>query len=729
MKGRMLKLCCTLLLIFTAVHAEVLIPADDSRIQYFGRWDMTQSTAPSHSWPGVYIYAEFEGTSIGGRFNDNFNYYNVIIDGEIEAIFHGTNSGITDYTLASGLEDTNHTILLLKRSETGWSSHSFHGFTLEDGKTLLEPSDRPVRKIEFIGDSFTSASGNEAPTQDPPEDMAFYTNIYEGFGPIIARNYEAQFHMTSISGYGMVLDYTGNYAGNLPDKFNRTNVQTANPVWDFEQWIPNLVVIGLGLNDYSGFGGYEGSLAESETELYKTQYHEFIGTIRDHYAGIRIVAVATHVEWMRETIAEIVSEENEAGNLDVSYAQYSYYEGGYVNSGHPNVATHHGIAEELIAVIDSINAWEPYNDGISPVIIDCPETHFISYEDTFDIEVDTDSYATLKYDFEDLSFEDMAFTFTETGYRNHILSFVGETATDYTLYVKAADISGNVTPEATIISFSIDISKAILHWYDPYFELTGWETGLARFGQESDGQTVTAIQDVNVAYFRKEIVIEDPEALTAFGILTKGSDGAVLYLNGGELGRINMDESEEIIYESSATETAVLNQMLVFSDPEALSLVRDSVNVLAVEMHRTAEGSQGIAFDGQMINQSYQIIFGLGSEWSFYDAGIMPPDTIVDVTTEIQLSNAYPTRFVLEQNFPNPFNASTVLRYSLPSQDEVHVVVFNTLGRQVGSFDLGKKQPGYHEFRWTPEFIASGIYFIQLSAGSHTSIQKCIQLK
>jgi hypothetical protein len=232
------------------------IPADHPYIQYFGRWDFTDPLAPSHSWPGVYIYAEFEATGIGVKLSDNYTYYNVFIDDDPVIVFKGNVAGIASYTLASGLTDGNHTILFTKRCETTWTDFSFHGFILDDGKNLLPPPDKPERKIEFIGNSFTSASGNEYTEEGrPPEGDAQYTNIYEGFGPITARNYDAQYQMTSISGWGLVLDWTGDYSKNIPNVFDQTHLYTALPVWDFQTFQPNLVVIGLGLNDYSGFGG------------------------------------------------------------------------------------------------------------------------------------------------------------------------------------------------------------------------------------------------------------------------------------------------------------------------------------------------------------------------------------------------------------------------------------------------------------------------------------------
>lgn len=51
------------------------IPADHPHIQYFGRWDRSDSLHPKHSWPGVSIFAEFSGKSIGVRMADDGHYY------------------------------------------------------------------------------------------------------------------------------------------------------------------------------------------------------------------------------------------------------------------------------------------------------------------------------------------------------------------------------------------------------------------------------------------------------------------------------------------------------------------------------------------------------------------------------------------------------------------------------------------------------------------------------
>jgi hypothetical protein len=236
------------------ICAANIIPANNPCIQYFGRWDFSNPLSPTHSWPGVYIYAEFQGTSIGVVTDDNFSYYNVFIDDSLYLIFHGTISGVSSYVLASGLTNTNHKILFTLRSELNWTKFAFNGFILDDGKNLLPPPLKPQRKIEFIGDSYTVASGNEWTAESAaPNDSN--TNIYKGFGPIIARNYNAQYQISARGGIGLVLDYLKYYSINMPDFFDRTLVYTSLTKWNYLNYVPNLVVICLGLNDYNGWGG------------------------------------------------------------------------------------------------------------------------------------------------------------------------------------------------------------------------------------------------------------------------------------------------------------------------------------------------------------------------------------------------------------------------------------------------------------------------------------------
>jgi hypothetical protein len=727
-------LCCVIfipvLLFMASAGAATEIPADHPYIQYFGRWDFTDPKAPSHSWPGVYIYAEFDGTSIGVTLNDNFCYYNVIIDGAAPVVFHPANAGIQNYMLATGLSAGKHTILFHKRNETTWAKFSFHGFILDDGKSLQPPPARPERKMEFIGDSFTSASGNEYDKPDKPENDAPLTNIYAGFGPITARYFGAQYMMTSRSGYGMVMDWQGALSGNVPDIYSQTHTFTATPPWDFRSWIPNLVVIGLGLNDYSGFGGWKGPISETNKNLYKTRYHQFMATIRDNYPGVKILAVAPHVEWLQSTILEVVSEEHVVGNNDVFYAKYSYYEGGYVYEGHPNVATHRKIADELIAAIEKIDAWEPYDDKKPPQITKAPASPFASYSKDVTLSFETDTYATMKYSSADKPWDQMELAFSQTGQRNHSVTIPCTHGKTYAFYFRAADIKGNMMTASHTITFTVDTSKVQLNWIDPGYDDSTWKSAAAPLGYMGSGIKTTTSSVITV-YFRRAFQIADASAVLGMGIFVKGHDGAVVYLNGHQLERINVSATEEITSASIATVSMNMNKMVVINSANGLNYLKTGENIVAVEMHTADLNMLGLLFDGQLIDNRNAIYFKLGAEWKYSDTGITPEAQIKNKVTSVtrETAETLPTTSQLWQNFPNPFNPATAIRFSLAEPADVSLVVYSLRGEEVDRLVDGRMAAGYHRVTWDGRQLANGVYFYELRAGAYREMHKAVLVK
>ncbi len=733
MKTPALLLCLlALCLAATLLHAASEIPANDPNIQYFGRWDFSDPLAPAHSWPGVSLYAEFAGTSIGVRMKDNFCYYTIIIDGVDSLVLHPTSSELTTYPVAAGLIPGRHTIRIEKRNETTWAKFTFNGFILDDGKGLLAPPARPLRRIEFVGDSYTSASGNLYTRSDKPAEDAPITNINEGFGPITARHFGAEYMMTSRSGYGMVMDWQGSRSGSLPAIFGQTHTFTATPSWDFSQWAPNLVVIGLGLNDYSGFGGWNGAISETNRALYKSEYHKFIATLRDLYPGVKILAVGPHVEWLQQVIAEIVSEENAAGNADVYYTFYPYYDGGYVYDGHPSVATHHQIADRLIAAINSFDAWSPYDDTRPPVFTRFPDSPQTSYSREITLAFETDTYATVRYSSQDLSWDQMENTCTTTGQRQHAVTLTGEHGHSYLWYFRAADLRGNQMPASFAITFNIDTSKVLLNWQDPGYDDTGWKTGAAPIGYGTSSDLKTPCGTVQTVYFRKSFTIVDPAALTGLGLLVKGRDGAVVYLNGHEIERINLPADEEISAATPASTALATNlsKMVVINAANGLPFLRAGENLIAVEMH-AFDYTRGIAFDAQLIDNKNTILFKQGSEWKFADSGEAPEIQLrdkllgVDGATDQEL----PERLRLVQNYPNPFNSSTTIGFELPVAAEISLKIYTVTGAEVATLAEGALPAGRHEIRWLADESANGLYFIRLKSPGHQALCKALLLK
>lgn len=356
----LLALCLLFLGKHVPLFAAQFIPAHHPYIRYTGRWDRSDSLRAQHSWPGVTLALNFTGTSLGVRMGDDANYYNLYLDGKPHGIFHGTQARDADYMLAENLPEGKHTLLLTKRNCAQNKIAAFSGFFLDDAAQVLPPAAHAAQyKIEFIGDSFTVAEGNEADAQRMPWLKTFpVTNIDQGFATILARKLNAEYHLTARSGIGMVTDWSGDRTLNLPDRFGRALMDAPEPQWNFEKWQPDLVVIGLGLNDYSGLKDKAGNVSTENSQLYRTKYHAFLATLRRVYPNAKFLAVAAHVPWMREQVRHIVEAEVAQGRRDIHYAQYDYFPGGYVANGHPSAATHEKIAEQLLAAVQRARLWD-----------------------------------------------------------------------------------------------------------------------------------------------------------------------------------------------------------------------------------------------------------------------------------------------------------------------------------------------------------------------------------
>jgi hypothetical protein len=90
-----------------------------------------------------------------------------------------------------------------------------------------------------------------------------------------------------------------------------------------------------------------------------------------------------------------------------------------------------------------------------------------------------------------------------------------------------------------------------------------------------------------------------------------------------------------------------------------------------------------------------------------------------------QTVNAY----MLSQNFPNPFNPSTTIRYGLPARTHVHLSVYNPLGQQVATLVQEDQDAGEHEVRFTAATLSSGVYFYRIQAGDFVQTRRLLLLK
>jgi hypothetical protein len=115
-------------------------------------------------------------------------------------------------------------------------------------------------------------------------------------------------------------------------------------------------------------------------------------------------------------------------------------------------------------------------------------------------------------------------------------------------------------------------------------------------------------------------------------------------------------------------------------------------------------------------------------------AGNTSPFSTPFVTDIEEWNNAQiPMGYWLSQNFPNPFNPVTTIKYSVRTYNHtpqhVNLSIYNLLGQKVATLVDERQQAGYHQVEWDASGFANGIYYYQLRAGSYVKTEKMILLK
>ena len=97
-------------------------------------------------------------------------------------------------------------------------------------------------------------------------------------------------------------------------------------------------------------------------------------------------------------------------------------------------------------------------------------------------------------------------------------------------------------------------------------------------------------------------------------------------------------------------------------------------------------------------------------------------------------SGILPSEFKMLPNYPNPFNPETSIKFELPEDTHVSLVVMDLLGRNIKTLVDGKINGGYHQVKWDGMMAAgasapSGVYLIQFSAKNYKKTYKSLLIK
>jgi hypothetical protein len=325
------------------------VPADNTNIALIGRFDLTDKISPVFMYSGSQIRTVFNGKSVEVILKDDSlrNIFNVLVDDSLFVLTANKPDGV--YLLAKNLENRKHTLEIYRRTEWHGGNTTFKGFNLDKGKRLFKPKVKE-RMIEFIGDSYTCGYGNEGKSRE--EHFRYDTeNNYLTYGALTARALDAEYLAVCRSGIGIWQGYGGDTSFTMPKLYDNV-VINSNKSWDFNNYMPQAVVIDLGGNDLS---------APLDSAAFVNTYIGFLKRIRNNYGTARVVCIAgpdnPGAEWekWRSLIHSVVDQYGKSDPM-LSYFEFSAFEPNG-SDWHPNVEEHKRMAGELVPFLRDLMNW------------------------------------------------------------------------------------------------------------------------------------------------------------------------------------------------------------------------------------------------------------------------------------------------------------------------------------------------------------------------------------
>jgi hypothetical protein len=162
---------------------------------------------------------------------------------------------------------------------------------------------------------------------------------------------------------------------------------------------------------------------------------------------------------------------------------------------------------------------------------------------------------------------------------------------------------------------------------------------------------------------------------------------------------------------------AAVENTVIMNDRTRISIydLTDPLNPALVGYYSTAEYITDMEIQGQ-----YLFTTSI-SEFRVYQCDAL--------TNVIAPSDPIPTEFNLLPPYPNPFNSTLVIPFTIPFESEATITIHNILGQKVRQFDFPPLPPGAHQVMWDAGDLASGVYIVQMSANGVTYRQKSVLLK
>jgi lysophospholipase L1-like esterase len=336
------------------------LAASDPHVAVMGRV-VVDGGALRFGYPGVTLRVAFEGSSLSMRASSTTGKSRVAVvvdDAPPVTVRLPQDEG--DVTLAEGLGEGTHHVDVVHRTETWQGVVRVNAFSLGAEGRWLAPRAWPDRRLMFIGDSVTSGEGAGRGTECS-DDAAVGADAHSSYGMRLARALDAQVHLVSYGGRGLLRDWQGKTdVLNAPQFFQLSIAEEAPKVlWNHAGYRPDLVVVSLGTNDFNRALGAPPKRAD-----WLTAELSFVRTLRSLYPDARIILTEGAMlgdddpgrrdkSTLRSYLEEAARELADDGVRYVPSTQYP----GDACDAHPTGEQHAAMAADLEPAARAMLGW------------------------------------------------------------------------------------------------------------------------------------------------------------------------------------------------------------------------------------------------------------------------------------------------------------------------------------------------------------------------------------
>lgn len=345
------------------------VKASDPKLKWLGPREVTSVGSVQIAWPASGFECWFEGNSCYFLADDRLSRqpgadftHQVWLEVELDderfplALFYDS----IGYDLSPHLGDREvHHLRVRKRTESAFGTVEIVGLVIDEGKLMAPPT--PERRIEAIGNSITCGYGVHGQGPDCPF-TPDTEDALASYAALAADSLGADLVMFAFSGTGVYRNYEGDTVNTATNRYNRVHADRSNPHWDRKDWLPDVVLINLGTNDFAQ------GIPDKAT--FVRNYLRLIGKVRAHAPEAQIVLLVPPMisdtypatgKW-RTTLTgylqSIIASRKQQGDARISFLALSAQgKLGYGCDWHPSEAQQAQNANELTEYLKTLMNW------------------------------------------------------------------------------------------------------------------------------------------------------------------------------------------------------------------------------------------------------------------------------------------------------------------------------------------------------------------------------------